>query len=185
MDSSISRSEKKRQSKRIEELSRELCELPNSAIAKLPCEKFLKDEIIHAKTVKGGALKRQIKFIAKELRNSSPDPFFEFLELNRGSKLKKDREFHELERLRDAIITEAFAALQEARVTNRDFEFGHDNSSLHNVTSHFPEIDIATIALSAKRYAVTRKPSHSREIFRLLKAAAEREKFSAPKQEKD
>lgn len=185
MESSISKSEKKRQAKIIEQLAKELVELSVNVIKQLPCDAILQEEIISAKTQKAGAKKRQIKFIAKELRHSSPDELLSFLEKHKGSKLKKAGEFHELERIRDSIITEVLNDSKEARSIDERLTEKWQSSEIGAAKEKFPDLDAHAVKKSALRYAATRKPTHGREIFRLLKAASERLQFQTRNQNRD
>lgn len=174
MDTRISRSQKKQQAKNIEQLAKELVELSESNIKHLPCDSFLQQEIINTKSLKGGAKKRQVKYIAKELRHGSPDNLLLFLEKHKGSKLKKNKEFHELERLRDMIITEVIASVKQARADNSRLSEEWQSKAINSASNKLPDLNITAVQKSAIRFGITRKPVYSREIFRLLKAAAER-----------
>ncbi|HIJ79860.1 MAG: DUF615 domain-containing protein [Desulfobulbaceae bacterium] len=170
----ISRSEKKRLAKKIEELAKELIDLPISSIKKLPCDDLLRNEIIDTKSLKAGALKRQIKFIAKELRQGSPEELLVFLEEKKGSQLKKDGEFHELERIREDIITEALGANEDAEEQGEPLDEQWQSSTIDSASAKFPSLDVIAVKISALRYVKTRKPAHRREIFRQLKSAMDR-----------
>ncbi len=187
MEEALSRSEKKRRAKGIEQLARELVNLPSQEINALPCGPLLKEEMVRAKTLKGGAQKRQLKYIAKELRQTSAEPFFAFLEEKKGSKLKENRELHELEALRESILSEAIHAVRETHGSEEklDHTTWESETVAGAAAARFPELDTAAVRRSALRYAVTRKPVHGREVFRLLKAAMERRKFTARKEKDD
>ncbi len=174
----ISRSEKKRLAKNVEQLVRELIDLSQSHISRLECDSFLQKEIALAKRLKGGARKRQIKYIAKELRNTPHEPLLLFLQEKKGSKLKKNQEFHDLERLRDTIINNALAALKMAEKEGVELESNWDSQGIDSAHSKFPNLDTSSLRTSAHRYARTRNPAHSREIFRALKAASEQKRFA-------
>ena len=182
MDPSISKTEKKRQAKAIEQLARELVDLSENDISRLPCDAFLQQEIIAARPLKGGARKRQIKYIAKELRNSSAEPLFDFLEKRKGSQLKKTAEFHELERMRDIILTEVIEAWRQAKAAGERLAENWQSATVDAALEKFPDLDVLAIKKSALRYAANRKPVHSREIFRMLKAAMERRRFQTASQ---
>ncbi len=107
MDYRVSRTEKKRQAKEIETLSKELAELSPAELLKLPCDDFLREELKAVRKLKAGSRKRQIKYIAKELRQQPVDKFLDFLEERRGSRLKLTIEHKELERLKYDIIAAA------------------------------------------------------------------------------
>lgn len=168
----ISRSEKKRQAKQIESLAMELAALSAQQIKKLPCDDFLKQELIAAHSVKAGARKRQIKYITKQIREIDPEPLRNFLEERKGSQLKKNAEFHELERLRDDIISDVLAAADEA--FHEDTTLGPDwpSPALEMALSLFPGLDEMAIRKSALRFSRSRKITYTREIFRALQAAA-------------
>jgi len=178
MDHTVSRTEKKRQAKEIETLSMELAELPPSDLAKLPCDDFLREEIRAVAGLKGGSRKRQIKYIAKELRQQSVDEILDFLEERRGSRLKNKIEHKELERLRNDIIGAAIEEYNEREDLDGYFSMSRDNHVLLRILEIFPSLNLEDLARAAENFAVTRKPGQSREIFRTLKAAAEKRKFS-------
>ncbi|MFZ5759408.1 MAG: ribosome biogenesis factor YjgA [Thermodesulfobacteriota bacterium] len=176
MDYQLSRSEKKRRVKNIEALAVELVELSPQDINRLPCDDFLKGEILAARPLKTGARKRQIKFLAKNLRElDDSGPLFAFMEEQKGSRLKHKKEFHELENLRDTIINEAIAAAEN---TDEEEDAGSwPSPAITAAATHFPDLDTDAVRLAAWRYTRNRSAVLSREIFRLLKAAAERQKW--------
>ena len=57
MNSQLSKSEKKRRAKGIEQLVYELASLPDRVIGTLPCNQEIQEEIRSAKNLKGGAKK--------------------------------------------------------------------------------------------------------------------------------
>ena len=178
MDHYISRSEKKRLAKGIEQLSNELITLSNSAIDKLPCDDFIKEEIKSAKGQKAGAKKRQIKYITKCLRKLDPTPLMEFLEAHKGSKLKQNQSFHELEHFRDDIITEAIEEMRQADHFGETLDSSWNCKILAVAEERFPGLDTAAVKLAALKYARNRKPVFSREIFKYLKSAMEQQRYS-------
>lgn len=173
-----SRSEKKRLAKNIEQLATELVDLSVSDINKLPCDDFLKGEIKQARDLKAGARKRQVKYIAKELRNASAEELLVFLEEKKGSHLKQAAEFHELEQLREDIISEVLADQDEARRFDDRLNESWESEAIAIAAQKFPELDLQAMKIAALRYAKTRKPVYRRELFRQLKAAQERLQFA-------
>lgn len=178
MDQQLSRSEQKRRAKGLEELAAELAELSANDIKRLPCEDFLKDEIRGTAAMKGGSRKRQLKFIAKQLREMEVEPLFQFLSEQKGSKLKQNKAFHELERLRDDIVTEAFEAAREGEGRGDRLDDSWQSEVIPQVASQFPALDQPAVKSAAIKFARSRKPLFSREIFRLLKAAKEKSQFT-------
>jgi ribosome-associated protein len=179
MEQQLSKSEQKRRAKSLEDLAAELVALSATEIKRLPCEDFLKDEINNTAAMKAGSRKRQIKFIAKQIRQSDFGPLFNFLSEQKGSKLKQNKKFHELERLRDDIITEAIEASREAEGSNERLDSSWDSNLIDIAARQFPGIDKAAVKSAAIKFARSRKPVYSREIFRLLKTAMEQQQFVA------
>lgn len=169
----ISRSEKKRQAKQVEELAYELAALPAPEIRRLPCEPFIQEEIMAAVGLKGGAYKRQVKYLAKELREQDTAPLLSFLAERQGSQLKEKQAFHELEQLREAIITDVLEANEEARAEERPLDDDWPSPALDKALAMLPELAVTDIRTAAARYARNRKSTYSREIFRALKTAQE------------
>ncbi len=173
----VSRSEKKRQAKNIEEIAKELVALSPAHIKKLPADELLKTELHNSRDLKGGALKRQIKFIASMLRENGADAVLAFLTEGKDSHLKQAGEFHELERLREDIITEVLQAREEAQRNQEYLTESWQSDTIAAARRRFPALDPNALKKSALRYAATRKPVHRREIFRQLHAAMERQQF--------
>lgn len=174
----VSRSEKKRQAKNIEEIAKELVTLSPAMIKKLPADDHLKTELTGSRDLKGGALKRQTKFIAGMLRESGAEAILAFLAERRGSHLKQTGEFHELERLREDIISEVIQAREEAQRNQEHLTENWQSETIAVACRRFPALDSDAMHKSALRYAATRKPVHRREMFRQLHAAMERQQFA-------
>jgi len=180
MNQTLSKSEKKRRAKGIEQLVQELVKLSPTDIKRLPCDDFIRQEILDARAMKAGARKRQVKYITKYLRkNDDSDALFTFMAEQKGSKLKQNKEFHALEHLRDEIVTEVIEACREAELMDRPFDSGWHIETIEQAAREFASLDRKALKTAAVRYANTRKAAFSREIFRLLKAAHEQEKFNA------
>jgi len=179
MDYYLSKSEKKRRAKNIEKLAFELVSLSPTDIKKLPCEDFIRDEILEARGLKAGARKRQIKYLTKNLRHIDPEPLLDFMAGQKGSQLKQTKEFHELENLRDSIINEAIEAARDAKREQVEFDRDWHSPAMEAAEEEFTGIDSQTIRQAAWRYTKNRKAAQSREIFRLLKAAAEKKRWDS------
>ena len=171
MDHDISRSEQKRRVKGLEDLAAELIKLSTSEIKRLPCDDLIKAEILDTADMKGGCKKRQVKYIAKQIRQSDFEPLFTFLAEQKGSKLKQNKKFHELERLRDDIMTEAIEAGREAEGRNERLDSSWESELIRVAAHQFPGLDQTAVKTAAINFAKSRKPVFNREIFRLLKAA--------------
>ena len=180
----LSKSEKKRRAKGIEQLVYELASLPDREILVLPCDQEIQEEIRSAKNLKGGAKKRQLKYATKLLRDKSIDELYEFLEKKKGSLLKKNREFHDLEHLRNLLVDEAVQHYEDMMHNNgyinenEPSDLFRESEALNVIEDHFPDIDQALLKNAALQFARTRNRKFSRELFRILKAALEKKQFS-------
>ena len=190
MDSQLSKSERKRRAKGIEQLVYELASLSDRAITALPCDQEIQEEIRSAKNLKGGAKKRQLKYATKLLRNKPVEELYDFLALKKGSLLKKNREFHELEHFRNLLINETVKLYED--IMNNDgymkeqepLDLLRESVTLDAIVDYLPDIDKALLKNTAIQYARTRNRKFSRELFRILKAAFEKIQYSQ-KQGKD
>jgi ribosome-associated protein len=175
----FSKTARKQQAKELEELAMELATLSPAELTALPADEPLKTEIREVRGLQGGSRKRQVKYIARTLRQLDPEPLFNFLTRKRGSKLEKDRVFHDLERLRDAIIAEAIDGQRLAMAARLVFpEPDWQCEALQEAVENWPDLDRIAVRQAAIRFALTRKPAHKKEIFRQLKAALERRQFA-------
>lgn len=167
----ISRSEQKRRLKRIEDTAAELAELTNKDLAKFPGSEEMKKEIVAIRELKGGSRKRQIKHLAKVMRQEEIDPIYDFLAERKGSHQKEDNILHEAERLRDTIINEALEDRDECRMRHDDWEPDWQSRILAGVVARYPGFDEDGARKSIYQYVKTRNRMHYRELFRIIKAA--------------
>ena len=174
----------------MEQLVHELASLPEREIVALPCDQEIQEEILSAKNLKGGAKKRQLKYATKLLRNKPVEELYDFLAQKKGSLLKKNREFHELEHFRNLLINETVKLYED--IMNNDgymkeqepLDLLRESVALDAIVDYLPDIDKALLKNTAIQYARTRNRKFSRELFRILKAAFEKIQYSQ-KQGKD
>jgi len=184
MDSQLSRSEKKRRAKSIEQLVNELASLTDNEIISLPCEQEIQEEIRSAKNLKGGAKKRQLKYATKLLRDKPVEELYDFLAQKKGSILKKNREFHELENFRNLLINEAVQLYEDVMDNNgyinenEPLDLLKNSEAIDAIVAYFPKIDQVLLRNTAIQFARTRNRKFSRELFRILKAALEKTHYS-------
>jgi len=155
MNLSKSKSQKKREAKTVEDLAKELVDLPASVLRRFPCEEEIRIEIQAVKKMdQFGARRRQIKYLAKLLRDTELSPFFTFLEESQKSHLRENITIRRLEQLRDRIIHE-----------------DDEEQALQEVKEELPDINLEMLQELAGKYRWTRNQRFSREIFRQLKIA--------------
>ena len=169
----LSRSEQKRRIKEVEQLVRELVELPEPVLKKLPGDEEIRLLIIEVQGLKGGARKRQIKYITKMLKNEPLAGLYDYLADKKGGKLKQKKQFHALEYFRDSLLNEAIARRKELATDQEELTENWDSSTINEILVELPLVDVSALQRLSAIYARTRQTRHSREIFRLLRAAAE------------
>ena len=172
----ISRSEQKRRMKMLEELVAEICGLPAVLIRQLPLGEEIRELLSQAAALKGGARNRQVKYVTKLLKDEPVAEVYDFLAARKGAALKEKKAFHELEYLRDALLSEAIEKQREAEANQEDFGEDWQSRVAEEMASTLPRLDARAMASLAWMYARGRNPKYSREIFRQLRAAHEQEK---------
>jgi ribosome-associated protein len=184
MDIPVSRSERKRRIKQLGQLVNRLSSLSPALIDALPCGGELTALLRQASSLKGGARKRELKYITKLLQRDpdAVDRLYVYMSERQGADLQERREFHEIEYIRDALLNEALEKRRQAR--ERGEELGEDwtGQVLEEIVRDYPSVDRFLLGNLAMMYARTRNRRHSREIFRLLRAAQEQKKFDRNKQ---
>jgi len=173
----ISRSEQKRRVKQVEMLVAELGGLPLSLIGQLPCSEEIRTLLRDASSMKGGSRKRQIKYITKLLKDEPLEELYTFLSERKGAALQEKKEFKEVEFLRDALLNEAIEQQREAEMEHSTLEEDWQSRVVEKICDDFQAIDRALIKRLAWLYARTRDKKHSRELFRLLRAAQEQQRW--------
>ncbi len=169
----LSRSEQKRRIKEVEQLVREMVELPVQALKKLPGDEEIRLLIIETQGLKGGARKRQIKYITKLLKNESLSSLYDYLTDKKGGQLKQKKQFHALEYFRDSLLNEAIARRKELAAEQAELKENWISTTIDEILEEFPLVDVSALQRLSAIYAGTRQTRHSREIFRLLHAAEE------------
>lgn len=170
----ISRSERKRQLRRVEELVHELAGLPAGVIGLIPGSGEVRRQLREAAGMKGGARKRQIKYIARLLRDEPLEEIYAFLSGRSGAALQEKKEFHELELYRDSLLNEAIEAHRNAGSNGEEAGEEWPGRVIDEISAALPGIDRKSLRRLASLYARTRNRKYSRELFRLLRAAQEK-----------
>ncbi len=173
----ISRSEQKRRLKRIEDTAAELAELTNKDLLKFPGSEEIKKEIVAIRELKGGSRKRQIKHLAKVMRQEPLEPVYDFLSERKGSHLKEENVLYEAERLRDTIINEAIDDQNNCRMQHIDWEPDWLSPIIADAVQRYQGFDEDAVRKAAYQYIKTRNKVHYRELFRITKAALDLEEI--------
>ena len=171
MRDTISKSERKRRCQWQEELAAALAALTDSDLAALPADAETRQAIRDSRSLKGGARKRQIKYLAKLLRDREVAAIHAFLEEKKGSRLRAKQRQHEAEHLRDTFVNAAIAALEASRRAQIPWDSQWHSETLTTFLAAHPRLDGREIRQMAASYAQGRNPLLYHQLFRLIKAA--------------
>src|SRR5947207_4279167 len=153
------KSERKRQMLALQKLGEILVALPEVQLKKIPLDNLLLDAVNMARSLKSHeAIRRQLQYIGKIMRNIDPAPIQIALEKIQGTHQKNKAQFHQIERWRDKLIAEG-------------------DSALEKLLEQYPEIDrqqIRQLIRNAQHDVLNNKNSGSEtELFRYLRCFIE------------
>ncbi len=99
-----SKSQIKRELLALQDLGRQLVELPDRSLRKIPLSESLLSAIHEARRFKHGALKRQLQYIGGLMREEDSDAIQQALDSLTKPKRETVRLFHQLEEWRDKLL---------------------------------------------------------------------------------
>jgi len=186
MSELISRSEMKRIYKQVGELAREIADLSDKELKNFPGGTVVHEEILATRGLKGGSRNRQIKYLAKVLRQGPLDEIYLFITNKKGSKLHAKKQFHSAERMRDTLINEAMEASQECHSMQIPFEPSWKSVIITEIIDSYPNLKENELRSVIYQYITTHNKFHYRELFRIMKAAIDqKERTQKSTQSKD
>jgi len=171
----ISKSERKRRCQWQEELATALTALTGNDLHNLPADAETLQAIRDSHALRGGAKKRQLKYLAKLLRERDVTDIHAFLEQRKGSRLRFNQRQHQAESLRDTFINTAIAALEESRYRQSPWDGQWHSEALAGFLTAHPHVNEREVCQLAASYAQSRNRLYYRELFRVIKAAIELE----------
>ncbi|MCW5622417.1 MAG: DUF615 domain-containing protein [Burkholderiales bacterium] len=152
----VSKTQRKRAMHDRQELGAALVELSETRLAELALPERLLDAILEAKRIaKFGALRRQLQYIGKLMRDAQLDvPAIEAqLEAWNGPSRQATAYLHLLERWRDRLLA--------------------DDAALGELVQAFPDCDLqrvrALVRNARKEQAAAQAPASYRQLFQVLK----------------
>ena len=150
-----SKTKAKEEVEALQELGKRLVSVGNDRLKKLDVPEALRDAVLEAKKITShGALRRQMQYIGKLMRDVDTDPIQEMLDELDGISNKANARFHALEKLRDRLIA--------------------DESVITTLKNDYPELDVSALRTlrrnAIKEQAEQKPPKAYRAIFQLLKS---------------
>lgn len=155
-----SKTKAKEEVEALQDLGKRLVGVGNDRLKKLDIPESLLDAVLEAKKISShGALRRQMQYIGKLMRDVDTDPIQEMLDELDGISNKANARFHALEKLRDRLIA--------------------DEAVITTLKNDYPDLDVSalrTLRRNAIKEQTEQKPPKAyRAIFQLLKSLASAE----------
>ncbi|WVH09393.1 MAG: UPF0307 protein YjgA [Fluviibacter phosphoraccumulans EoVTN8] len=153
-----SKTKAKEESDSLQELGKRLVGVGNDHLKKLDIPETLADAVREAKrTSSFGALRRQIQYIGKLMRDVDIEPIQEMLDELDGVSNKANARFHALEKQREKLLA--------------------DESIITTLKNEHPDLDVSALRTlrrnALKEQAENKPPKAYRAIFQLLKSLQE------------
>mgnify|MGYP000854478903 CR=1 FL=1 len=158
-DNFISKSQRKRDSTALQDMGKELFELSRDQLKKMDLPESLLAALLEAKRLTShGAMRRQMQYIGKVMRDIEIEPINQQLAAIRGESNIAKAAFHALENWRSRLI--------------------EDDAALNAWLAVHPETDVQQfrqlIRNARKEAAEAKPPKSSRALFKLLREYSER-----------
>lgn len=173
MSEFISRSEIKRIYKQVGELAKEVADLSDKDLKTFPGGTVIHEEILATRGLKGSSRNRQIKYLAKVMRQGPLEEIYLYITKRKGSKLHAKKQFHTAERLRDTLINEAMELNQECLGLQIPFEPDWESAFINEVITEYPSVKEKELRQVVYQYVKTHDKDIYRELFRMMKAAVD------------
>jgi ribosome-associated protein len=153
-EAGVSKSQVKREMTALQDLGVELVKLSRDQIRRMDLPDRLRTEILEAQRLTAnGAIRRQMQFIGKLMRDVDAEPIIEQLAVINGESAVAKAEFHAIERWRERLL-ENDAALTDWLVSNPEADAQHLRQLIRN---------------ARKEAAENKPPKSSRLLFKLLR----------------
>ena len=161
-DSLPSKTRLKAEADAAQEIGRKLVELPKDKLNKLNLEESLLDAIREAKRITAnGAIRRQMQYIGRLMRDTDLAPIVEQLQKWEGKHQEENAKFHHMERWRTRLLEDPKAL--DAFIQ----EYPQAQSSIQPLRT--------LIRNAQKEHAEQKAPKSSRELFKLIRGLMEYE----------
>lgn len=155
----ISKTKLKAEADAKQMLGKTLIDLPLDKINQLDLPEALLEAVLEAKRIKSySALRRQVQYIGRLMRDVDPMPIQEQLDRWNGKNQQENARFHAMERWRDRLISEAGRPNAEAL---QQFVAKYPNANIQQLRN---------LCRNAHKEQTNNKPpKSSRELFKLIR----------------
>lgn len=150
-----SKTQLKREAIAAQELGKELVKLSDRELKRIPLTDAILDAIQHAKKItRNSALRRQMQFIGKIMRDTDATQIQDALSELQQQRHRAKQNLHTIERLRDTLIADGDNAIEEVIVTYPNA----DRQQLRQLVRN-----------ARKEIALQKPPKSARQLFRYLR----------------
>ncbi len=150
-----SKSQRKRDADKIRDLARLLIDLQSAKLLRLPLEENIREEITAARRIHSNiARKRQMLFIAKQLRRIDTTPIFAALEVIENEARQVAARLHRVEAWRDHLLETGDQGLSRLLSGRQDIDIPAIRNHLRN---------------AHKEIKLGKPPAAQRAFFRFLR----------------
>ncbi len=159
----ISKTQRKAEADQLQQIGKSLVALPDDRVKQLNLPEALYEAIVEAKRISSnGAIRRQMQYIGKLMRDIDSTPIVEQLAKWEGKNQEENARFHALERWRERLISEAATS---------------SNDVLQAFVTQYPNDEIQRlrhlIRNAYQEQSSNKPPKSSRELFKLLREITE------------
>lgn len=153
-----SKSQVKRELLALQDLGRDLVDLPDKALQHIPVSASLREAVDEAKHLKMAALQRQLKHIGKLMRDEDAEAIRVALTVSHKPHAEEVTTFHEVESWRDRLLA-------------------GDDTVLDELSQRFVDLDRQQLGQwlrnAKKEAALARPPRAARALYRYLQGLTE------------
>ncbi len=154
-----SKSQLKRDMHALQVLGEELVNLSPEQFKKFKLPEALHDAVVEARRIHGrGALKRQLQYVGRMMRDVDPAPIREKLDALRGQSRQAAAQLHRIERWRDRLLEDGDHALEELVARHPDVDRQYLRQLMRN---------------AGKEKLANKPPRSTRLLFRYLRELME------------
>jgi ribosome-associated protein len=129
-----SKTQIKREVLELKDLGKQLVELPEKMLQKVPLSESMLDAVLEARRLSRGALQRQLRYIAGLVPNEDVDAIRKTLEELRQPHHQQVREFKQLENWRDRLLAGDEELLNELALRFPHADRQHIRQLIRNAT---------------------------------------------------
>ncbi len=116
-----SKSQIKREMHELQALGKQLVELPPKQLVDIPLSEKIRDAIVAAKTLKHGAIRRQLQYIGRLMQKENEESIRTMLHKLQQPHKDEVRAFHQLEQWRDQLLQDDQDLLNELAIKFEKF----------------------------------------------------------------